>query len=180
MSVDRVKIHPTLGLLVRTDGSVFIPDTKFSHGHMTYGSKSQTGYMFLSRGNKTYLIHRIVAETFIPNPDNLPQVDHINRDKTDNRVENLRWVSRSTNQRNTDKSDNTYSRLGIHTYDDPQEYNKRNCKDWYDRNKLGISEFKKTAEYKDKENARRRAYYAEHKTEMQEKLREYRRRKNNG
>lgn len=46
-------------------------------------------------------IHRIVAETYLPNPYNLPQVDHINGDEWDNRVENLEWV---TGKENTDRA----------------------------------------------------------------------------
>jgi hypothetical protein len=52
---------------------------------------------------KTIDIHRIVAETFLPNPSNLPFVDHINRIKADNRAVNLRWVTRCQNSQNTDK-----------------------------------------------------------------------------
>ena len=53
---------------------------------------------------KTKRIHRLVGEVFLPNPDNLPQLDHINGNRADNNVSNLRWCSRSQNQHNKSKN----------------------------------------------------------------------------
>lgn len=50
--------------------------------------------------SKLLLLHRIVAKIFIPNPENKPCIDHINTIRTDNRIENLRWVSAKENQNN--------------------------------------------------------------------------------
>lgn len=62
---------------------------------------SKTGYSFVNLYNggasETKTLHRIVAEAFIPNPDGLQYVNHINEDKTDNRVENLEWCNQQYN-----------------------------------------------------------------------------------
>lgn len=50
--------------------------------------------------SKTFTIHRLIAEAFIPNPLNKKFIDHINTIKTDNRIENLRWVTSKENSNN--------------------------------------------------------------------------------
>jgi hypothetical protein len=52
-------------------------------------------------GKKHYkLFHRLLGQAFIPNPENKSSIDHINRDKQDNRLENLRWATASENMVN--------------------------------------------------------------------------------
>ena len=89
-----IKDHPNY--LIYPDGRVWSKYRKIFRKPIT----DKDGYCFLGINSKLKKIHRLVAEHYIPNPDNLPQVDHKNRIRNDNRVENLRWVSRSENLNN--------------------------------------------------------------------------------
>ena len=54
-------------------------------------------YLYRDEKQKMFSVSRLVAQHYIPNPENRPEVDHINRDKDNNHVSNLRWATRLEN-----------------------------------------------------------------------------------
>ncbi len=65
---------------------------------LRYNNYGYTQFIFVINGKRVNrLLHREIAKTFIPNPNNYLQVDHKDRDITNNNLSNLRWVSRSQN-----------------------------------------------------------------------------------
>ena len=63
----------------------------------------QKGYVRIKLNGKIYMKHRIIALQFIPNPNNLPFIDHLNHNRADNRIENLRWITNQENCMNKSK-----------------------------------------------------------------------------
>ena len=75
-------------------------DVRYASSKQIVNASYQDGYCIVSLDGCQKRVHRLVAEAFIDNPDNLPVVDHIDHDRSNNNFFNLRWVSYSTNNFN--------------------------------------------------------------------------------
>lgn len=79
----------------RPDGSIASLD-RYGNFKIRKGSV-QHGYRVIRLSGKDWRVNRLIAETFIPNPDNLPLVNHIDEDKLNNQVGNLEWCTHRHN-----------------------------------------------------------------------------------
>lgn len=94
----------------------------------TFGSTNGEGYLQVRINNKHYKVHRLIAMAFHSNPNNLPEVDHIDRNKQNNKPENLRWVTSKENNDNKDYVDRSLEKYGVRECDDPKAYDKQRNK----------------------------------------------------
>lgn len=81
---------------IYSDGSIGKPNNKFKDKRVqrTFGStRGTTGYMQVGINRKPYLVHRVIAEAFLPNFFDFPTVDHIDGDKSNNDISNLRMAT---------------------------------------------------------------------------------------
>lgn len=81
----------TLGEVISVKSGRHIKSTNHKGGYLRLG-------LVTDEGRKKFLLHRVVAITFIPNPENKPEVNHIDGNKHNNSVDNLEWVTREENQ----------------------------------------------------------------------------------
>lgn len=105
--------------LLRKDGSIIHYEEMIKKCY-----PRSNGYIVVSisqnNHSRMYFIHRLIAEAFIPNPENKPYIDHINTIVSDNRIDNLRWVTHKENMNNELTmlrfKENGLSRRGVRNY----------------------------------------------------------------
>ena len=81
-----------------------IENCHYKKGRILKPHTDKEGYkgviLCVNQKRKTFRLHRLVAAAFIPNPDNFPEIDHIDGDRANNHADNLRWSTRKLNSNN--------------------------------------------------------------------------------
>ena len=100
------KKHPILDLECSNKGRVRWLQKNCRY-HTTFGGKHTCGYLCVEFKRKKYLVHRLIAETFLTNDNNKPQVNHIDTNIYNNAIDNLEWCNQQENMR----SEKTHKKL---------------------------------------------------------------------
>ena len=154
----------------------------FRKGKVLSPVKNKDGYLQVNlccNGKyKMFLVHRLAAQAFIPNPDNLPEINHKDENPGNNNVDNLEWCTRKYNINygsRKDKERDTKIKNGYWSGLSRKEYRKKWCqentdnlkecrKKWCQENTDNLKEYKKK-------------WYQENKDRICEQQKEYRRKK---
>ena len=133
------------GLIVCSNGYVYVPVSNHKYEpHWTSGYKRPDGYCVVRLNGKGYFVHRLVAECFLENPNNEKYVDHINRCRWCNEVDNLRFCSCKENAANTTTVDRGLEKYGVRCCEDKKAY----WHAWYSANRENVLSKRKNAQAK--------------------------------
>lgn len=106
---------------ITKEGKIFSHTVRHGFGNKFIKPVYYLGYqrvrLWKDSTGKTLKVHRLVAQTFIPNPENKPQVNHINAIKDDNRVDNLEWCTCKENISHAIKNNLYYKNRGTNHKD---------------------------------------------------------------
>lgn len=122
---------------ITPEGDVFVSSTRYKKGilYKKKGTIHKRGYVYVRTANRNYQLHRLVAEAFIINPLNKYYVNHIDGNKTNNRWDNLEWV---TGKENAQHAIRTGLTRQMKKNEGNLKYSNIQCRDVLDRINSGM------------------------------------------
>ena len=114
--------------MIDEDGNIYSKKTNKYLSGTIYNTGYKMVRLTINKEKKGYAVHRLVAQTFLPNPNNLSIVNHKDGDKTNNNVNNLEWVSQSQNRQHA--IDTRISKLAFGKRNKIENINIENNLEW--------------------------------------------------